>query len=203
MCAWLVIAQNGASSGISHQCTGDSRRSRRPERVRVARRARRRAGSMSGVPSVIAAAAAAALTPRAAARVALQRLADELRVLGVDLAQLLDRGVGDVGADHLVGLAAQLLHVDPRRVGRLGAVGDDAGLEERLDQHAEDVRALAHHAAAVGVGERLHHRAAHPLPVEAELRVDRLLLLGVHEVEEQRLEALRRPVLDLARAPPR
>ena len=28
MCAWRVMAQNGTSTGGSHQCTGDSRRRR-------------------------------------------------------------------------------------------------------------------------------------------------------------------------------
>src|SRR5262245_25930392 len=114
----------------------------------------------------------------------------------IDLAQLDERRLGDVAADDLVGLAAQLLEVDPGRVGRARALGDDSGLDERLDQHAEDVGLLAQVVAPIGIAEGLEHGAAHPAPVEAELPVDLLLLLRVHEVEEEGLEAARRPVLD-------
>ena len=69
-------------------------------------------------------------------------------------------------------------------------------LQQRLDQHAEDVGALLQRGAPVVVGEDLLDGVAHPLPVEAELGVDDLLLLGVDQVEQQRLEAVRRPILD-------
>src|SRR5258708_4434821 len=51
--------------------------------------------------------------------------------------------------------------------------------------------------APVFVAEDLLDRIAHPLPVEPVLGVDDLLLLGVDQVEQQHLEDLRRPVLDL------
>ncbi|ABS61649.1 hypothetical protein Plav_0026 [Parvibaculum lavamentivorans DS-1] len=114
----------------------------------------------------------------------------------IDLLQIADAVLGDIVADHAVAFMAQLFHVHIGGVEGLGAVGDDAGLEQRLDEHAEDVGAFLHALAAVFIAEGFEHLELHLLPFETELAVDRLLLLGVHEVEQQGLEALGRPVLD-------
>src|SRR5690606_16710478 len=123
--------------------------------------------------------------------------ADLLSLLAVDLAQLVDRRFGDVVAGDALGLALELAEVDPGLVQMAGALGDDAAVQQRLDQHAEDVGVLLHHPAPVLVTEGFHHRRADVLPVEPELRVDRLLLLRVDQVHEDRVEARGRPRLDL------
>src|SRR5438270_12974306 len=58
--------------------------------------------------------------------------------LGVDLAQHHQHLLGhDVARDALA-LRLELLHVDPYRIKRRGAPRDDAGMQQGLDQHAED-----------------------------------------------------------------
>ena len=76
------------------------------------------------------------------------------------------------------------------------AVCDDARLEQGLDQYAEDVRAFGHGFAARFIGEGFDDGTAYPLPVEAKLAVDLLLLLGVDQVEQQVLEAFGRPIFN-------
>src|SRR3990172_1742977 len=84
--------------------------------------------------------------------------AADLAAPAVDLAELHDRLLRHRVAHHAPGLAAQLRHVDPLSVQMSGALGDDAGVEQRLDEHAEEVRALAQHAPPLGVAEGFQHR---------------------------------------------
>jgi hypothetical protein len=60
--------------------------------------------------------------------------------------------LGDVVADHPVALALQLVDVDIHGVEGPGALGDDAGVQQRLDQHPEDVGLLLHVLATLVVG---------------------------------------------------
>src|SRR5947208_530737 len=82
--------------------------------------------------------------------------------------------------NHPVAFRRELVEVDPHGVRGARALGDDARLEQRLDERAEHVAPALHEGAAVRIGARLQDRVAHPLPVEAELGVDEPLLLGVH-----------------------
>src|SRR4249919_201052 len=75
--------------------------------------------------------------------------------LGVDLAQHDQHLLGDDVARDALALGLELLHVDPHRIERRRALGDDAGMQQRLDQHAEDVVAFLELGAAIVVAEDL------------------------------------------------
>src|SRR5258707_11386305 len=62
----------------------------------------------------------------------------------IELEEILDALLGDVVADHAVALGIEFGHVDIGGIDRLGALGDDTGLEQRLDQHTEDVGGVLH-----------------------------------------------------------
>src|SRR5438552_6729556 len=114
----------------------------------------------------------------------------------VDLLERADPLLRHLIADHAVAFRRELVEVEPHGIVRAGPLGDDPGLQQRLVERPEDVARALHEAAAVLVGPGLEDRVPHPLPVEAELRVDEPLLLRVHQVEEERVEALEGPVLD-------
>src|SRR5215831_18898482 len=63
-------------------------------------------------------------------------------LLEVDLLQILYTFLGDVVANHALALGLQFIHVDIGRIKGLGALGDQAGLEQRLNQHTEDIGRL-------------------------------------------------------------
>src|SRR6266851_5446531 len=95
--------------------------------------------------------------------------------LGIDLAQHHQHLLGDDVARDALALGLELLHVDPHRIERRRALCDDAGMQEGLDQHAEDIVAFLELGAAVVVAEDLLDRIAHPLPFEPIFGVDDLL----------------------------
>ena len=117
-------------------------------------------------------------------------------VLEVDRLEVLNAFFGNVVADHAVALSLELFHIDIHAVEGPGAVGDDPGIEQGLDQHAEYIGRLFHVLAADFVGGDLLDFSQHAGWVEPELNIKIDLFRRRHQIEQQDLEAVRRPILD-------
>ena len=120
-----------------------------------------------------------------------------LLATGIDDLELFHRGHRDVVPGNFIVFLLELSHVDPCLVDVASAVGNDAGLEQRLDQDTKDIRVVGHVRAAILLRERLEDCTANPLPVEIEFFVDLLLLFRIDQVEQQDLESFRCPELDV------
>ena len=103
---------------------------------------------------------------------------------------------GDGVTHHFVAFTFQFTHVDPVGVDRPGAVGDDAGLDQGLDQHPEDIGGAFHVFTPVFIGEDLLAGVPDPFPIKSEGAVDVPLLGNVQEIEENGFKAACGPVLD-------
>src|SRR5260370_11350246 len=75
-------------------------------------------------------------------------LGPDAAALGIDLTQHDQHLLGDDVARDALAFGLELVHVDPHGIKRGGAPGDDAGMQQRLDQDAEDVGALFQLGAA-------------------------------------------------------
>src|SRR5665213_3239926 len=90
-------------------------------------------------------------------------------ILEVYRLQIANAILGDVVTDHPVALGAQLVHVDIGRIETHRSVRDQAGVEQSLDQDAEDVGLAAETHGRVAVFAALDHVGHHPLWVQVEL----------------------------------
>src|SRR5262249_35265784 len=104
--------------------------------------------------------------------------------------------IGDIVADHAIAFALQFLQIDIDRVEPARALGDDSRIEQRLHEDAENIALLAHALAAHIVGHHLLESGEHLIGIEAKFLVHIALLVRRDEIEQQRLEAVRRPILD-------
>ncbi|AAK25441.1 hypothetical protein CC_3479 [Caulobacter vibrioides CB15] len=117
-------------------------------------------------------------------------------VLEVDGLEVADAFLGDIVADHALALVLQFGQVDIHGVEGLGAVGDDAGVQQGLHQHPEDVGLFLHVLPTHVVGHDLPVLLDHLVGIQAKLAIEIQLLVRRDQVEQQGLEAVRRPVLD-------
>ena len=115
----------------------------------------------------------------------------------IELREIADAFFRDVVADHPVALGVQLGHVDIGRIDAGRPVGDVAGLEKRLDQRAENVGRPLHLLADLDIRQRFREGGLNPRRVQPQFVVDSGFLVGRHQIEQQHLEDLRGPVLDL------
>jgi hypothetical protein len=114
----------------------------------------------------------------------------------IDGLEELDPIFGNVIADHAIAFSFQFVHVNIHAIERLGAIGDDAGIQQRFDQHAEDVGGFLHLLTARIIPKSFLNGVHRILRIDANRAIDMMHLQGIDEIEEQGLEALRRPILN-------